>query len=519
MRSTRPVLVAVRRRFRRRRLSFEFRHFGRPPGRLAKKNSRDTRIMAFFSNQTSRPLIDSTATFVTQLKGQQEQWCAVVLAEEDLAFWSDCLKAVDLLRCPQVANSSEVTALLDGNDATALITRVSAAAGSDGARRLPAADSAAFVDQLSQAFSLLRDKRAAYDAHTDQLRTALATRQLTAEATVTAASPAPASNVTHTVTPERRQYFIGLVEKAVARTEYGSGSCRAIRAVDMPSTDLLYQIYTSLATARPALPAWGSLKIGREHSGAVLIPRKNGEPEGGPPPRCLQLMEFDVLCWALAITGAIFVSQGEQPGSFKYTLLADFLSRAAKDTPEYNAGAKACLVAGKLSLFQEVARDMRRFCEGDGREGATNYQTQALIKSFYARLSSALRENSTTVTLNQAVISLYEVGGADRLFELRPDQSKRDGKRTRQEATGGGSAGGSGGAGSSAQRSRNSGGRGGGRGGDGKKPAPKAGGKTADEAQAAFFALCKHHNLCSHFQFGRCKKEDCKFLHKLAKDV
>ena len=70
-------------------------------------------------------------------------------------------------------------------------------------------------------------------------------------------------------------------------------------------------------------------KIGREHSGAVLIPRKNGEPEGGPPPRCLQLMEFDVLCWALAIAGAIFVSQGEQPGSFKYTLLVPFINPTA----------------------------------------------------------------------------------------------------------------------------------------------------------------------------------------------
>ena len=111
------------------------------------------------------------------------------------------------------------------------------------------------------------------------------------------------------------------------------------------------------------------------------------------------------------------------------------------------------------------------------------------------------------------------MGGADRLFELRPDQSKRDGKRTRQEATGGGCAGGSGGASSSTQRNRNSGGRGGGRGGDGKKPAPKEGGKPVDEVQAAFFALCKQHRLCSHFQVGRCKKENCQFLHKLAKDL
>ena len=104
--------------------------------------------MAFFNNQSSRPLLDSTATFVTQLRGQQEQWCAVVLAQADLNFWSDPLHAVDLLRCPQVTNSSEVPALLDGEDATALIAKVSAAAGSDGARRLPAVDSAVFVNQL-----------------------------------------------------------------------------------------------------------------------------------------------------------------------------------------------------------------------------------------------------------------------------------------------------------------------------------------------------------------------------------
>ena len=149
------------------------------------------------------------------------------------------------------------------------------------------------------------------------------------------------------MTPERRQFFIGLVEKAVARTEHGSGSCRAIRAVDMPSTDLLYHIYTSLATARPALPAWGTLKIGREHSGTVLIPRKNGEPEGRVPTRCLQLAEFDILCWALAIAGSIFVSQGEQPGSFVYDNLVDFIGRSRPDTPEHAAVAKHCLCAGK----------------------------------------------------------------------------------------------------------------------------------------------------------------------------
>ena len=198
-----------------------------------------------------------------------------------------------------------MSALLEGEDASALLARIDAAAGVGAVRRLPAADSAGFLGQLTRALSLLRSKRAAYDLHNDQLRTIMATRQLNAAAAVTAPAPAPAATTTTSVTPERRQHFISLVEKAVARTEYGSGSCRSIRAVDMPSTDLLYQLYTSLATARPALPAFGSLKIGREHSGSVLIPRKNGEPEGGMPSRSLQLAEFELLCWALAIAGVV----------------------------------------------------------------------------------------------------------------------------------------------------------------------------------------------------------------------
>ena len=406
------------------------------------------------------------------------------------------------------------SALLDGEDAAALLARVDAAAGVGAARRLPAADSAGFLGQLTRALSLLRSKRAAYDLHNDQLRTIMATRQLNAAAAVTAPAPAPAATTTTSVTPERRQHFISLVEKAVARTEYGSGSCRSIRAVDMPSTDLLYQLYTSLATARPALPAFGTLKIGREHSGSVLIPRKNGEPEGGIPSRSLQLAEFELLCWALAITGAIFVAQGEVPGSFVYDVRSDYISRAEKDTPEANAGAKMCLCAGKLSLFQEVARDMRRFCECDGRDGATNFQTQALIKTVYSRLSAAFRENSATVTLNQAIISLYEAGGADRLFELRPDQTKKDGKRPRYEAPGGG---GAGGASSSNHRNRDSGSRGGGR--DEKKRAPKSDNKVVNEGQAKYFALIKEHKLCSRFQFGKCTRDNCPFVHKLVKDL
>ena len=90
---------------RRRRLALEFRHFGQTPGAVGERTRAILDIMAFFSIQGSTTLLNSTATLFTELKGQQEQWCAVVLAEEDLGFWSDPLKAVDLLRCPQVTNT------------------------------------------------------------------------------------------------------------------------------------------------------------------------------------------------------------------------------------------------------------------------------------------------------------------------------------------------------------------------------------------------------------------------------
>ena len=304
------------------------------------------------------------------------------------------------------------------------------------------------------------------------------------------------------------------------RINLGSGSCRPIRAVDMPSTELLYQLFFTLGAARPGLPALNTLKIGREAQGRVLLPRnKSGEREGGLPARYMQLAEFDILCWALAIAGSIFVSQGEQPGSFVYDNLVDFIGRSRPDTPEHAAGAKHCLCAGKLSLLLEVSRDMRRACEGDGRDGATNYQTQELIKDFYSRLSGALCDSNVYVTLNQAVLSLYQAGGAQRLFSFLPLAPQRGDKRPRQESNDGG--GGGGGTSASHQHKRRDGGRGtGGRGGGGKQRAPKKeekGKKT--EAQEAFYKLCRDHKLCINFQSGKCQKDDCPFTHKLLAEM
>ena len=62
-----------------------------------------------------------------------------------------------------------------------------------------------------------RGKYAAYTAHTDQLRTVLQTNQLGAETAVSAASPAPAAGTVAAVTPERKQHFLNLVEKAAQR--------------------------------------------------------------------------------------------------------------------------------------------------------------------------------------------------------------------------------------------------------------------------------------------------------------
>ena len=341
-------------------------------------------------------------------------------------------------------------------------------------------------------------------------RTVLATQQLKSEAAIAATPSAPASITTGTVAPEKKRLIASLMEKAVQRTEYGSGSCRSLRFSDMPSAELVYSLYTTLATSRPTLPPFGGLKIGREH-GVVLIPRKNGEPEGGPPPRWLQLTEFEILCWGLAIAGAIFVQRGEVSGSFSFDLEHDFMSKARKDTPEANAGEKFCLCAGKLSLFMEVARDMRRFCEGDGREGsgASNYQTQELVKSFYTRLNEALRESAKNVTLNQAVKSLYEAGGTERLFMLGPDRPQGDNKRRRPDP---------GPAASSKGRGRGGGGRGRGRGGDGKKRAIDQGDRNSEGKH--FKTFCKQHRLCIDYQYGSCKKEagQCQFLHKLVKD-
>ena len=472
--------------------------------------------MAFFHNQSSTPLLDAASGCVAQLKGKQEQWCAVVLSEEGLNFWADPLKAAGLLLCPQATNSAEATAFVGGADAPDLLAKVSAVAGVGEARRLPAGSSPEFAEQLKQALNLLRGKYAAYTAHTDQLRTVLQTHQLGAETAVSAASPAPAPGAVATVAPERKQHFLNLVEKAVQRINLSSGSCRPIRTVDMPSTELLYQLFFTLGAARPGLPAFTTLKIGREAQGKVLIPRdKHGEREGGVPARYLQLAEFDILCWALAIAGSIFVSQGEQPGSFVYDNVADFIGRARPDTPEKAAGAKSCLCAGKLSLLLEVSRDMRRACEGDGRDGATNLQTQELIKEFYSRLGGALCDSNVYITLNQAILSLYQAGGAQRLFSFLPLAPQRGDKRPRHESNDGG--GGGGGTSASHQHKRREGGRGAsGRGGGGKQHAPKKEEKPKrTEAQEAFYKLCRQSNVCINFQSGKCQKEDCKFAHKL----
>ena len=467
--------------------------------------------MSFYSNQSATPLLDQVAATAAQIKYMQEQYCAVLLSEVGLQGYCDPLKALDLLRCPQVDDSEEVKAFLRNDPARDLLVKVSGVAGSGDGRLVPDSGTDEFIAQLKRAFTLLRDKRAAYEAYTDQMRTTLATQQLKSEAAITTAPSAPASNATGAVAPEKKRYFVSLMEKAVQRTEYGSGSCRPLRVSDMPSSDLVHSLYLSLATTRPSLPPFGSLKIGREH-GVVLIPRKNNEPEGGPPPRFLQLTEFEILCWALAIAGAIFVQRGEISGSFSYDLASDFMSKAQKDTPEANAGEKMCLCAGKLSLFMEVARDMRRYCEADGREGAgaTNYQTQELVKSFYTRLNSALSESANNVTLNQAVKSLYEAGGTDRLFMLGPDRPQGDFKRRRPDP---------GPAASSKGRGRGGGGRGRGRGGDGKKRAFDQGDRSSEGKH--FKSFCKQHKLCIDFQSGTCKKEagQCQFLHKLVKDL
>ena len=138
-----------------------------------------------------------------------------------------------------------------------------------------------------------------------------------------------------------------------------------------------------------------TLKIGREAQGRVLLPRnKHGEREGGLPARYMQLAEFDILCWALAIAGSIFVSQGEQPGSFVYDSLVDFIGRSRPDTPEHAAGAKHCLCAGKLSLLLEVSRDMRRACEGDDNQGVKMLLSDAMAKSM-ARVSQQEFDHSS----------------------------------------------------------------------------------------------------------------------------
>jgi hypothetical protein len=468
--------------------------------------------MAHFSLHSSTPLLDQAAACMTQMRGKQEQWCALVLAEEGLNFWADPLKAVGLLLCPQALNSTEATTFLSGGVAGDLLAKISSAAGGGEARRLPAGDSAEFGSQLERALKLLRGKVPAYESYSDALRTHLQTHAM--EATVPTASPASAAAATATVTPERRMQFLLLVDKAVMRTNAGQGACCALRASDMPSNELLHQLYFTLGTTRPSLPPQNKLKIGREEAGAVLIPRnKSGEPEGGVPPRHLQLAEFDVLCWALALAGSIFTQKGEVPGAFTFDKV-DYVCKVRPDTSEAAAGEKYVLSAGKLSLFMEVSRDMRRACEGESRDGASATQTQALIAEFYTRLSRALAAGPKKPTLNQAVLSLYEAGGVQRLFAIAPEP--HPGKRARQETAGGG-----GGGGNTSSRGRGGGGRGGGRGGGGKPHSSKKEDKkgTGAEATAAFFDACKQHGLCSNFQLGKCKRDDCRYTHKLLKDL
>ena len=248
----------------------------------------------------------------------------------------------------------------------------------------------------------------------------------------------------------------------------------------------------------------------------MLIPlNKNGDPEGGVPPRHLQLAEFDVLCWALALAGSIFTQKGEIPGAFTFDHSVDYVCRVKPDTPEAAAGEKYVLSAGKLSLFMQVSRDMRRACEGESREGASAAQTRSLIAEFYTRLSRALTAGPKKPTLNQAVLSLYEVGGVQRLFSLPSEP--HPGKRSRQEITGGG-----GGGGDTSSRGRGGGGRGGGRGGGGKSHSSKKEKEkdAGSEAAVALSDLCKPHGLCFQYQIGKCTRGDeCRYIHKLLKDL
>ena len=61
--------------------------------------------MSFFSNQSATPLQDQTASVAAHLKNLQEQYCAVLLSEVGLQRYCDPIKALDLLRCPQVVKS------------------------------------------------------------------------------------------------------------------------------------------------------------------------------------------------------------------------------------------------------------------------------------------------------------------------------------------------------------------------------------------------------------------------------
>ena len=471
--------------------------------------------MAHFNLHSATPLLDQAAALMTHMRAKQENWCALVLAEEGLNFWADPLKSVGLLLCPQAHKSTEAATFLSGGAADDLLAKINNAAGGGDARRLPAGDSAEFGSQLTRALDLLRGKVAAYETYSDAIRTHLQTHALDA-AVPTAASPSSATSAHASVTPERKMQFLALVDKAVMRTHAGQGACCAIRSSDMPSTELLHQLYFHLGTSRPSLPPQNKLKIGREEAGKVIIPlNKNGEFEGGVPPRHLQLAEFDVLCWALALAGSIFTQKGEVPGAFTFDHSVDYVCRVKPDTPEAAAGEKYVLSAGKLSLFMQVSRDMRRACEGESREGASAAQTRALILEFYTRLSRALTDGAQKPTLNQAVLSLYEVGGVQRLFSLPSEP--HPGKRSRQEITGGG-----GGGGDTSSRGRGGGGRGGGRGGGGKSHSSKKEKEkgTGSEASAAFSDLCKQHGLCFHFQLGKCNRGDeCRFTHKLLKDL
>ena len=458
---------------------------------------------------------------MTQMRGKQEQWCALVLAEEGLNFWADPLKSVGLLLCPQAHNSAEATTFLSGGVAGDLLARISSAAGSGEARRLPAGDSAEFGSQLERALKLLRGKVAAYETYSDAMRTYLQTHA-PETAVPTAASPASATSAHASVTPERKMQFLALVNKAVMRTHAGQGACCAIRSSDMPSTELLHQLYFHLGTSRPSLPPQSKLKISREEAGKVIIPlNKNGEYEGGGvPPRHLQLVEFDVLCWALALAGSIFTQKGEVPGAFTFDHSVDYVCRVKPDTPEAAAGEKYVLSAGKLSLFMQVSRDMRRACEGESREGASAAQTRALILEFYTRLSRALTDGAQKPTLNQAVLSLYEVGGVQRLFSLPSEP--HPGKRSRQEITGGGGGGGDTSSRGRGGGGRGGGGRGGGRGGGGKSHSSKKEKEkdAGSEAAVALSDLCKPHGLCFQYQLGKCTRGDeCRYTHKLLKDL